>query len=234
MKRAMKMIGALAILLAVAAITPNLGWAQSAGQSGDAGGFIRKLTGEWVGTYEQYTNGKKADTKYCHAIVKQSGPDAYVTVMEYYRLDAQTGAPVKIGQSTMTTEIAPDGTATNSITGKGTVFIDPKTQKPEEHDLTEALRVSGNGGLEGAGTGKISVSGMALGLGKNGDVRDSRSAWSMNNGVLKISQDLKVSFKVLLFSKSFDVRATFTAKRGSDISGLMMAAKDASPGHEEA
>lgn len=218
MKQIAKVFGTLAVLLAVAVLSPSIGLAQS--QPADVGSFIHKLTGEWVGTYEQFTNGKKADTKYCHAIVKQSGPDSYQTVMEYYRLDKNTGAPVRIGQSVMTTDVSPDGTATNSITGKGTVFIDPKTQKPEEHDLSEALRASA-AGLEGIGSGKISVSGITLGMGKNGQVSDSHSTWSINNGTLRISQDLKVNFKVLVFNKSFDVKATFTAKRGSDLNELM-------------
>ena len=114
---------------------------------------------------------------------------------------------------------------TNSIQGKGQVRIDPKTTKPEQHDLSEVLRASADGGLEGTGSGRISVSGMALGLGKNGQVSDSHSAWSMHNGALTISQELKVKFKVLIVSKSFDITAQFTGTRGSDVAGLMRSAQ---------
>jgi hypothetical protein len=222
-----KQIAKVALTLVVIS---TIGHAQPVAQSGDVRGFIHNLVGEWIGNYDQFTGGKKADTKYFHAIIKQSGPDTYQTDFEYYRLEEHTGKPIKVGESIMTTTLASDGTATNNIVGKGDVRIDPKTSKPEQHDLSEVLRVSPTGGLQGSGSGRISVSGMTLGMGKNGKVTDYRSAWTMKNGALEISQELKVKFKVLLFSKSFVITAQFTGNRGSDITGLMKRAAGKEPG----
>jgi hypothetical protein len=180
--------------------------------------------GEWIGTCVQSTDAKATDNKYFHAIIKQSGPATYETVFEYYRLDPQTGAPITVGATTMATTVADNGTATNRVIGQADVLIDPKTLKPEQHDLSEVLRVSPSGGLEGTGSGTIKVSGMPLGAGKSGRVRDYRSTWSQTNGVLSLNQRLKVKFKVLFFSKSFAIIADYTARRGSDIVGLMKSA----------
>lgn len=228
--RVIRMACTLAMMLAVALIASIIGYAQPVAQPNDAGGFIHNLIGEWIGAYEQFTDGEKLAPKYFHAVIKQSGPDTYQTIFEYYRLDGRTGAPIKVGESIMTTRVASDGTATNNIIGKGQVRIDPKTSKPEEHDLSEVLLVSPLGRLQGRGSGSISVSGMLLGMGRNGKVTDCRSAWTMSNGALKISQELKVTFRVLLFSKSFVITAEFTGNRGSDIAGLMKRAAGKRPG----
>ena len=145
-------------------------------------------------------------------------------MFEYYRLDPQTGAPIKVGATTMATTVATGGTAANRITGKADVLIDPMTLKPEQHDLSEVLRVSSSGGLEGTGSGSIKVSGMPLGLGKHGTVQDYRSTWAQSNGVLSLSQHLNVKFKVLFFSKRFTIIADYTARPGRDIVGLMKSA----------
>jgi hypothetical protein len=183
--------------------------------------FLHSLVGEWIGTCVQSTDAKAAEDKYFHAIVKQLSPDSYETVFEYYRLDPQTGAPIQVGATTMSTTVARDGTATNRIIGKADVLIDPATRKPEQHDLSEVLRVSPRGGLEGTGSGTIKVSGMPLGAGKSGQVREYRSTWSQRDGVLSMSQHLNVKFKVLFFSRRFAMVADYTARRGSDIAGLM-------------
>ena len=200
--------------------------AEPGGAPDNVASFLHGLVGEWVGTCVQSTNAKAAENKYFHAVIKQTGPDGYETVFEYYRLDPQTGAPIKVGATTMSTTVAPDGTATNRITGKADVLIDPTTRKPEQHDLSEVLRVSPAGGLEGTGSGTIKVSGMPLGAGKSGRVREYHSTWSQRNGVLSMHQRLNAKFRVLFFSKSFAIIADYTARRGSDIAGLMKRASD--------
>ena len=192
--------------------------------SGGVGEFIHSLVGEWSGTYVEFTDGLKADDKYFHAVIRQSGYGTYESRFNYYRLDPKTGVPIKVGNSIMTTKIAPDGTATNSVTGDSQVLIKPDTYKPEQHDLSEVLRVSPAGGLQGMGSGSINVSGMLLGAGKHGKVGDYRSAWSQSNRVLTITQALNIKFKVLFFSQSFSIVAKFTARPGSDLAGLMKTA----------
>lgn len=223
MKPTTKLAYMLSTMLALALIISTTAYAQPASQPNPARDFVHSLVGEWVGVCEQSTDGKQADNKYFHATIKQSGPDTYQTAIEYYRRDEQTGAPVRVGESTMTTGLASDGTATNDITGQGQVMIDPKTSKPEQHDLSEVLTLSPSGGLQGTGSGRISVSGMAFGVGKNGKVDDYRSTWAIQDGALKISQELKVDFKVLFVRKSFVIAAQLTGSRGSDIAGLMKA-----------
>lgn len=220
-----RILAVLTVPLVLLVITSRAGRAQASAPPNNVGSFIHGLIGEWVGTCVQSTDGKATDNKYFHAVIKQSGPDTYETVFEYYRLEPQTGAPIKVGVTTMATTVAADGTATNRITGKADVLIDPETLKPEQHDLSEVLRVSPSGGLEGIGSGSIKVSGLPLGLGKNGTVQDYRSTWSQSNGVLSISQHLKVKFKVLFFSKRFTIIADYTARPGSDIVGLMKRAE---------
>lgn len=215
---------AVAITLILIIATSVCGHAQPTTPPKDTAGFFFNIIGEWIGTVEQYTGGVKADTKYFHTVVKQTSPDTYDAVFEYYRLDKKTHAPVQIGATTMTNKIAADGTATNTITGKGDVFINPKTSKPEEHQLSEVLHMSPSGSLEGKGSGRISVSGIALGAGKNGKVSDYTSTWVLNNDVLKLEERLKVTFHVLFFEKHFDIVDKFEAKRGSDITGMMKSA----------
>jgi len=48
---------------------------------------------------------RRPEDKYFHAIVKQLSPDRYETVFEYYRLDPQTGAPIQVGATTMSTTV---------------------------------------------------------------------------------------------------------------------------------
>ena len=188
--------------------------------NGSVGEFYRSIVGDWVGTCEQSTDGVKADNKYFHASVKQLSPSEFVTHFEYFKVDKATGKSVQIGESQVRTVVAPNGAATSVITGKGTVLVNNKP-KPQEHELTETQTCTAVGSLEGAGTGKVKVGNMPLGLGKNGKVRESKTAWSLSNGVLAIDQKLHVAFSALIFSKSFTLEAHYTARRGTDVAGLM-------------
>jgi len=224
MNRTFQTIYILAVLLLICLVKPGNTSVDQISTPHTVKSFIHNLIGEWVGTYEQLTNGKKASTKYFHAVFKQTAPDTFQTIFEYYRLDDQTGAPIKVGESVMTTRETSDGTATNDIIGKGVVLIDPTTTKPEKHDLSEVLSVS-TGGLQGDGSGTISVSEMAFGMGRNGKVTDEHSDWTMQNSTLKIRQELKARFKILFFSKSFTITAEFIGNPGSDINALMRHAR---------
>jgi hypothetical protein len=189
---------------------------------GNIGAFFHSLTGEWIGRCEQTTDGKQADNKYFHAVIKQAAPNIYESRFDYYRLDQHSGAPLKIGVSKMTTTIGADGTVKNAISGSGQVMIDENTSKAQKHELSEILTTSPSGGLQGRGTGTINVSGMPFNAGKSGKIKDDRSTWSLSNGVLKISQQLRVGFKALIFGKSFDIAANFTARRGTNVLAMMM------------
>jgi hypothetical protein len=221
------MLVGLGVLLTLTLVASRAGCAEESAPQEGVGGFIQTLVGEWVGTCVQSTNSEATDKRYFHAVVTQSGPDTYRAVFEYFRPHPRTQAPVSVGVTVMTTTVAADGTATNVITGTGEVLVDPKTSKPELHELSERLSITPSGSMEGAGGGSIEVSGMPLGLGKRGTVREYRSAWSLANGVLTMRQSLNASFKVLFFSKTFTIVANYVAQPGNDISGLMKIAEGA-------
>lgn len=221
---ATRIVGLAAIMMAAIVVTPNAGYSQPASQSSGIESFFAKLPGDWVGTVSQSTDGKFADTKYFHAVVKQLSPDIFETVFTFYKLDKKTGAPVLAGLSGMETKIDTAGTATNILTGKGDLQVDAKTWKPETHEMTELLRTSPVGGLLGTGSGSITVGG------RNGEVQGYSSTWLLNNDVLKISQRFKVKFQVFVFSKSFTITADYTAIRGSDLIGFIRTAQGSMPG----
>jgi hypothetical protein len=181
--------------------------------------FFQGIVGEWIGTCEQSTDGEQADNKYFRAVVKQVDANSFTTNFDYYKYDEKAEAPVQIGSSSITTTIAPDGSAKNKITGKGTMLVDYKP-KQQKHDLQEVIS-STPSGLRGQGTGTLSVSGMPLGLGKNGKIQQANSTWTFSKGVLSIRQDIKAGFRALFINKSFYVKANYTAQRGSDVVSLM-------------
>ncbi len=205
------------LILALAILASGIAQAAAPPQ-GDSRAFLRSIVGDWIGTCKQSTDGEQAEDKYFHATVKQVDQNTFDCKFEYYRL--QNGSPLLIGSSVVTTTIAADGSARNRITGKGTVLVENKP-KNQSHDFTEVVRPAGVGKLEGAGSGKISVSGLPLGVGKNGRVKSSRSTWVLSDGVLTIDQSIRANFRVLFLSKSFDVVARYTAHRGTDVAALM-------------
>jgi hypothetical protein len=184
----------------------------------NARAFLQSITGEWIGICRQSTNGERAEDKYFHATIKQMDPNTFDTKFDYYRLE--NGSPLHIGTSSVTTIIGPDGTASNKIKGQGIVLVENKP-KQQQHDLLEIIKLTGDNRLEGNGSGSISVSGMPLGIGKNGKIKNSKSEWTLADDVLTIHQTIKATFKILFFGKSFDVVAHYTATRGSDVAGLM-------------
>lgn len=214
-------IRTLTTALTLIAIACRFAHAQVPGQPKDIASFFVGLTGEWVGSVTQATDGKLAETKYFRVSAKQTAPCVYETTFCYYRTDAKTGSAVEAGTSIITTTIDATGTATNCIAGKGDILVDGCNLKPETHALTELLKVSPTGGLQGTASGCISVSGLPLNAGKNGKVQDYLSTWILEGDTLKINQRFKVSFAVLVFRQNHKVVADYTAVRGTDLAGLI-------------
>lgn len=216
----------LLVSLAIFLLLPAVSLAQQSAVSpavpsgASAGEFFKSMVGEWIGTCEQSTNGVPADNKYFHVVVKQLAPDTFDSKFEYFLVDKKSGAVNRIGESAITTKVLPDGTVKNQITGSGTVLVENKP-KSQNHDLQEVLAVSPTGELTGKGSGKVSVSGMPFGVGKNGKIQAADSIWSIQDGVLSIQQNLRVGFKALIFSKKFSMTAKYTARRGSDVAKLI-------------
>ena len=186
----------------------------------DAAEFYRSITGDWVGTCEQNTDGQPAEKKFFCANIRQTNPSTFESRFDYFRIDAATGKAVRAGDASVVISINPDGAAAARIVGKGTILVDHKP-KPQQHEFTETQVCRSPGTLEGVTSGTIKISNMPLGLGKNGKIRSGRSSWRFSGDALSIDQKLTVGFRVLFFSKNFDVEAHYTARRGSDIAGLI-------------
>jgi hypothetical protein len=178
--------------------------------------FFRGIAGEWVGVCRQSTDGQCAEDKYFHVSICEEGASCFAARFDYYRLDS-SGALVRIGGSSVIVTVASDCSATGRITGNGEVLVDHKPKK-QEHDLVESFTSTGDGQIQARGTGTLKVSGMPLGLGKLGRVREDQSSWVVSNDTLSIIQRLNIAFRALCFCKSYKIEACYTAVRGSDVS----------------
>jgi hypothetical protein len=203
-------------LIAMASISA---FAQPTTSAGSGCDFMRSIVGEWVGICEQSTDGEQADDKYFHVVITQVGENTFNGQFEYYRLDQKTGDTLRAGDTSIAITANANGSLSSIISGKGTVLVQ-KSPKNQRHEFTETL-VYADGKLRGEGKGTIKVDGMPLGIGKTGKIQQSVSQWSLENGMLKVSQNVRVGFRALIFSKTFDLAANYTARRGSDLAGLM-------------
>ena len=181
--------------------------------------FFRGITGEWVGVCRQSTDGQCADDKYFHVSIREEGASCYSARFDYYRLDS-SGALSRIGGSSVIVTVAPDCSATGRVTGNGEVLVDHKPRR-QEHDLTESFALVGEGQMQARGKGTLKVSGMPLGLGKLGKVRDDQSSWVVSNDTLSICQRLNISFRALCFGRSYKIEACYSAVRGNDVSSQL-------------
>jgi hypothetical protein len=204
--------------------TACAGLCQPPSSTNDVQGFFNGVCGDWIGTVNQYTDAQKADTKYIHAVIRQTGPDTCGVAITYYRVNQDTGLPTQIGATTMTNVVNADGTDTDTIVGDCDAAIDPRTIRHQTYNLFELLHLSSAGSLEGTGGGTIDVSGIEFDAGKNGKVSDYSSSWALDKGYLSIKEQFRITFRALIFSKRVNVSYDFEAQRGSDVYGLMKSA----------
>ena len=186
--------------------------------------LAQKMTGEWIGVCEQSTDGQPAENKFFHAMIRQTGPNTLEGKFSYYKADPATGEPVDIGDATAAISIEPDGTIKNNVSGTGVVLVEKKPKR-ETHQLAEVLTMTEAGTLSGRITGKISVDGLPFGLGKNGQVSDGSSTWTLRDDVLTINQTMTAGFRILFYKKTFTIAANSTARRGSDVAALTKASR---------
>ncbi len=219
-KTAEIVFGVVIVLMAIL-VSSSQQAPRAADRPGTIQSFFGSIVGEWIGTVRESTNGQYSDLKYFHATIKQITPDTYESTFHYYRIDDKTHAPLDIGASTMSTKLTSLTAATNTVSGKGEIRITLDNLKSETHQLTELLRIDSSGTLSGTGSGIIHVGGMPFGLGSNGVWNNDVSAWSVNDGVLKIGQKFKVEFRVFFIKRSFSITTYYTAKRGDDVFALM-------------
>lgn len=197
-------------------LSPNC-WAQSTTQTPSVRSFLSGLVGEWIGTCEQCTKNDKPDKQYFHAVLKQLDDGSFECKFQLFR-QGDKGLSL-CGETSIVTSFDSKGSAVSKIKGTTEVMVSDKPTD-SRHELTETLTCT-EGGLQGKGSGRISVSGTPLGLGKNGQVKSSESVWSIKDGVLSIDQKMSVSFKAVIVTKKVDVQTHYTAKRGSDVKTLL-------------
>lgn len=186
----------------------------------ESSAFLRSIVGDWVGTCEQTTDKEKPEHKYFRAVVKETKPNTFESKFECYRIDARTGSQVGAGESTVVTTISGDGVTYSKVTGTGSVLF-CGSRKDQRHEIVETVKTAADNSLEATGSGSIKVSGMPMGLGKNGKASSTASSWSIKNGLLTVKQNLKVAFRALCFTKKFNVECRYTARRGSDLAGFI-------------
>ncbi|MHB0999947.1 MAG: hypothetical protein ACYC27_11940 [Armatimonadota bacterium] len=182
--------------------------------------FFQTLTGDWVGWCDSNTDGGKPDRQYFHAVVKKVSDDSYQSKFSFYVRDAKTCKPVVVGSMVIATSIGADGVAVNKVSGNGRVMFNDKPKK-QKFDFAESISQVADEHIKGAGSGKISVDNIPLGLGKHGKLLDTKSVWRFKNGQFVIDQEIKSKFKALCFSKCYNFNAKYTARRGSDLAELM-------------
>lgn len=208
-------VAAVSVLFAFCILSPAA--SQPAASQGEIASFLHSIGGEWVGTCEQSTDGEQAENKYFHIVNKKVNDNTFESRIDYYR--NVDGKPLHIGNDSVVITINANGTATSKITGEGTMLVNMKP-KQQKHEMNEVLTYS-DGKIHGTGSGIISVSGMPFGVGKNGKILSSSSTWSINKGILTISQTCKAGFKALFITKSFQVIANNSARKGSDLAALI-------------
>lgn len=208
----------LLLVLVLAIVFSSVSWAQSTAQSPCMKSFLQGLCGEWIGKCEQVAEHEEPDVKYFHAVIKQHEDGSYQGAFEFFRQDG--GSLISCGETSVVTTFGSDGMAVSKIKGSGKVKVSDK-YNDQRHELTETLSYTEDGSLQSKGTGKINISGMPLGLGKNGRVKESQSVWSIRDGMLSIDQKMSVSFKALVITKTVEVKTRYTARRGSDVKVLL-------------
>lgn len=183
--------------------------------------FMQRMLGEWIGIFNQSTDEVQASPKYFHAVASQTRPDTYETVFRYFEVDPVTGNLVDAGTTIMETTISTGGIATNRISGAGEVLIDVDTLKWEQHVFSEMLEMSSPDVLLGTGKGTITVSDSpAEEEGKDGKIIEYASTWFMKDGVLRITQEFEVKFKMLFFGKTYRITMDHEVRRGGNIMDL--------------
>ena len=111
----------------------------------------------------------------------------------------------------------------------GTILIDFKPKK-------QTWKTSGAGRCEGEDrfsadvSGRISVEGTPLGVGKRGRIRSARASWTLQGDTLHGRTEVESRFRALLVSKSYRVVTEMRAQRGRDVPAFVARARKASGG----
>jgi hypothetical protein len=216
-KQALLMI----VILVLTAVKAGLCVAENAGKkNADVRELMEGLVGEWVGTSEHFSDGKLTDRQYFRSVTKTISIDSYETRTTFYRLDKSSAAMKEVGSAKIISTVGSDGVVSTKTTGEGSFMVEGKAKKGE-HELIETIQVDADGQILGKGSGKISISGLLLGGGEKGRISQSRSIWSLKDGVCSVQQEMKVEFKVFCFCKNVNMKIIHTSRKGTDLEELL-------------
>ncbi|MHB1457627.1 MAG: hypothetical protein ACYC0V_12000, partial [Armatimonadota bacterium] len=163
--------------------------------------FSSRIVGDWIGICEQVVGEKKSPVQCFTLKVSQTDQNSFNSKISYYKKDESNNKFVSCGETVIDTTIAPDKSATSVIKGNGLALLGNSFKK-ETHQIVETFKAIGPNQLEGTGTGTMSVSGIALNMGKKGKVSKSKTTWSISDDLLKIENSMKVKFSFLCFGKT--------------------------------
>lgn len=178
--------------------------------------FSSRIVGDWIGICNESVSEKKSPPKCFTLKVSQTGTDSFSSRISYFRKDEQSKKFVACGETTIVTTIAQDKSAKSVITGNGLAFLD-KSFKKETHQIVESFKAISPNELEGTGSGTMSVSGIAMNMGKKGKITKTTTTWSVSEDILTIETNMKVKFSFLCFGKSNSIKTTHKAWRGTDM-----------------
>lgn len=181
-----------------------------------AEGFYARMLGDWVGVSVSRVQGQEPSTSYFHLTVSRSDPRTFREQYTYYRRDPKTGALAPSGTQTNLAVLEANEQIRCTASADGTILVDYKPKK-QSWQTTGVGRCDGPDRFQADVSGKISVDGMPLGLGKRGRIRSARATWSISGAALLGRTEVESRFRAFVISKSYRVVSEMRAERGRDI-----------------
>jgi hypothetical protein len=178
--------------------------------------FYERILGEWVGTSVTRLPGQEPATTYFRLVISRPDAGTFRQEFTFFRRNRKTGVLERSGTQTTRAILAPDGGVRCVAEASGTILIDFKPKK-------QTWQTSGTGRCDGDAcfladvTGRVSVDGMPLGLGRRGKIRKARATLELQGTTLVGRSEVETRFRVLLFSKKYRVVTETRAERGRDV-----------------
>lgn len=189
--------------------------------------FYGRILGDWVGESVARVQGQDTATTYFHLSVTRAEPGVFHETFTFYRRDSRTGALQPSGTQTNRATLEASGRVRCEAEATGTILIDFKPKK-QTWKTTGAGRCEGDDRFCADVSGRISVEGMPLGVGKRGRIRSARASWTLQGEILRGRTEVESRFRAFLVSKSYRVVTEMRAERGRDVPAFIARARRAS------
>jgi hypothetical protein len=200
----------------LAAFIPLIGGAPSAPAHAAVERFYARMLGDWVGTCATRLQGEEPATTYFHLTVTRPDPRTYREEFRFFRRGSNSGSLTPSGTQTSRALLEPDGRIRCEAEAMGTVLIGLKERK-------QSWQTEGSGWCDGPDhfvaetTGRISVDGTPLGVGKRGRIRSARATWDLQGGNLIGRTEVESRFQALFVTRGYRVVIEMRAERGRDL-----------------